>query len=97
VEAAVREVDGIRAGATSLRGEARQAVLERLRMLDAALLAAGRDQYDEEAVSQLGAEADDELAPFRARMTQDAYQQSRRAAIDRLIRERLRRPVMSFE
>ena len=31
-------------------------------------------------------EADAELAPFRPRMTPEAYAQSRRAAIDRLVR-----------
>ena len=97
IEAAVRELDTVRGGARSLRGEARQALLERLQALDAALLEAARRDYDEAALRELAAEADAELAPFRARMPQPAYEQSRLAAINRLLRERLRLPVMSFE
>ena len=41
-----------------------------------------------ETLQRLAAEADAELAPFRDRMPREAYDQSRRACIDRLIRDR---------
>ncbi len=97
LDAVVRELDAARAGAKGLRGDARSALLDRLRTLDASLLDVARGAYDETALRQLGADADAELAPFRARMPQDAYEQSRRAAIDRLIRERERLPVIALE
>jgi hypothetical protein len=97
VEAIVRELDGARAAAKGLRGDARQAFLERLRLLDGTLIEAARGEQDAAAIEQLGVEADAELAAFRERMPRQAYEQSRRAAVDRLIRERGRLPVIAFE
>jgi hypothetical protein len=97
LEAIVRELDAARLSAKGLRGEARAAFVERLRALDGMLLAAARDQCDAAALQQLHAEADAELAPFRDRMPRDAYEQSRRACVDRLIRERSRLPVVTYD
>jgi hypothetical protein len=93
----VRELDVARASAKNLRGEARATFVERLRALDETLLAAARDQCDETALRQLAAEAEAELAPFRDRMPREAFEQSRRACIDRLIRERGRLPVIAYD
>ena len=97
VDRLVRELDTARAGARGLRGENRVAFLERLRVLDSELLDAARARFDAQMLQQLAAEADAELAPFRDRMPREAFEQSRRAAVDRLIRERRRLPVISFE
>jgi hypothetical protein len=97
IEATVRELDAARAGAKTLRGDARQHFLVRLHTLDASLVDAARARCDAETLQQLGAEADTELAPFRDRMPRAAYDQSRRACIDRLIRERSRLPVIRFD
>ena len=43
------------------------------------------------------AEAESELAPFRSRMPQDAYDQSLQACLTRLVRERHRLPVLTFD
>ena len=40
---------------------------------------------------------DAELAPFRNRMSSELFEQSHRAAVDRLIRERHRLPTLTFE
>lgn len=97
VDEMIRELDAARARAKGLRGEGREAFLERLRMLDTRLVEAARAGCDSEALQRLAAEADLELAPFRARMPRDAYEQSRQACVDRLIRERARLPVITFE
>jgi hypothetical protein len=97
IDEIVREIDAARASAKGLRGEARQAFLERLRMLDAELIAAARGSCDADTVADLHAEADRELAPFRARMPAGAYGQSREACVNRLVRDRLRLPTVSFE
>jgi hypothetical protein len=97
IDAIVRELDAARAGAKTLRGDARQQFLARLQALDASLLDAARSRCDTATFEQLGAEADAELAPFRDRMPRDAYDRSRLACIDRLIRERSRLPVVRFE
>ena len=93
----IRELDVARATAKGLRGEARQVFVERLRALDDQLIAAAREGCSPEMLGTLHAEADSELAPFRARMPEAAYAQSRSACVNRLVRERLRLPVIAFE
>ena len=85
-----------RAGAKGLRGEARSGFLQRLSVLDGELIEEARRQSSAEILQQLEAEADVELAPFRDRMAREVYDRSRRAAVDRLIRERRRLPVITF-
>jgi hypothetical protein len=97
LEAIVRELDSARSNAKGLRGDARRQFLERLRALDRMLIDAAREQCDASALQQLGAEAESELAPFRDRMPREAFEQSRQACIDRLIRDRRRLPVISYE
>jgi hypothetical protein len=97
VDQLVRELDAARTGAKALRGEARTGLLERLSVLDRELMDAARRQSTPETLQQLEAEADVELAPFRDRMAPEVYERSRRAAIDRLIRERRRLPTIAFE
>jgi hypothetical protein len=93
----VREVDGVRGRSKGLRGEARAALLERLRALDARLVAAARNVCDAPTVQRLETEADRELAPFRPRMPAEAYARSKQACLDRLIREHLRLPTIGFD
>jgi hypothetical protein len=96
VEDAIRLVEGF-AVAPPSRGEARRRILEELRACDGHLIAAAHAQCDGPAREALVAEADEELAPFRARMPAEAYEQSRQACVARLIRERLRLPVLTYE
>ncbi len=93
----VREIDASRAGAKGLRGEAREALLERLRALDVRLLQAARAGCDAPTLQRLSAEADVQLAPFRDRMPAAVYAQSKQACIDRLIREQLHLPAIAFD
>ena len=97
IDRLVRELDAARAGAKALRGEARTGVLDRLSALDGELMEAARQQSSPATLHQLEAEADVELAPFRDRMAREVYERSRRAAVDRLIRERRRLPLVRFE
>lgn len=96
-DAMVRELDAARAGARQLRGDARQALLDRLRDLDRALLDAARAQLDAPGREALAADAARELEPFRDRLPRDAYERSLGASIDRLVRERRRLPVITYE
>ena len=93
----VRELDAARAKAKSLRGDAREALIDRLRQLDASLIDALRHRCDQSTLERLSAEADEELQPFRARMPAEAYQQSHQACVDRLLRERAGLPTISYE
>jgi hypothetical protein len=97
LESIVREVDAARAGSTVLRGDARSALLERLRVLDARLLDAARAACDADALHRFEGDADRELAPFRLRMPEEAYAQSKRLCVDRFIREHFRLPSVTFD
>jgi hypothetical protein len=97
LDSIIRELDAARARAKSIRGDAREALIERLRQLDATLIDALRGQGDDNSLRQLAAEADEELKPFRVRMPASAYQDAHRACVDRLLRERANLPTISYE
>ncbi len=97
LDAIVHDIDVARAGAKSIRGEARQMLIERLRALDKQLLDAVHAQCDADTMESLSTEADEDLAPFRGRMAPETYEQSRRSAVDRLLRERRKLPTIAFE
>lgn len=87
LDAAVRALDALRAEAGRARGDARDELLQRLAQVDSELVAAASSSLGDADRASLEKEADAELAPFRARMAADAFAASRRAAIDRLVRE----------
>ena len=91
-----RELDAARASARGVRGEARRQLLDRLAALDRELLDAAGRGLTQEQQAALAREADAELAPFREAMPGDAYARARRAAVDRLVRERAGLPTVMF-
>lgn len=92
-----RELEAMRGASGALRGAARQAALERLRALDATLLAAATAAAGQHAMREIGWEAERELAPFRDRMPPEAYEHARAACVDRLVRDRARLPALAFD
>jgi len=86
LDAAVRALDALRPEASRVRGDARDELLQRLAAIDDQLLTAAAESLDASTRGAFEQEADAELAPFRARMPDDAYRQSRRAAVQRLVR-----------
>lgn len=85
---AVRQLDGLSGEASGARGDARDAIMQKLAEVDRRLCDAALASLDSAERQALAQEADAELAPFQPRMTADAYQQSRRQALHRLVRER---------
>ena len=96
IDRAAAELDVARAKAGGLRGEAREALLDRLNTLDVELVRQARASLDEAARASLTREADSELAAFRGGMSADAFARARDAALDRLVRERVRLPTIAF-
>jgi hypothetical protein len=94
LDVAVRSLDALRADAARARGDAREALLEQMSRLDDQLLDAAVDALDVMTRNQFEKEADVELAPFRARMADQAYLQSRRAAVHRLVRRHFGLPSL---
>src|SRR4029077_1552824 len=90
------ELDAARAKAGGLRGEARQALIDRLATLDTELIERARAALDDATREALAREADDELSGFRSGMTDEVFGRAREAAIDRLVRERCGLPVVVF-
>lgn len=86
LDAAVRSLDAIGAEAGRARGDARDALLARIADAEAALVAAATMALSAAERAAFEKEADAELAPFRERMLPEGYEQSRRAAVDRLVR-----------
>jgi hypothetical protein len=93
----VSELDRARAGAKGARGEVRAALCARLRDLDVGLVQAARSSCDVATLKRLDTEAVQQLAPFRHRMTDAAYEASKEACVDRLLREHLRLPDIAFD
>lgn len=89
---AVRRLDAMRPEAERARGDARDALVHRVEAIEAALTQAALDALDAQERAALEREAAEELSPFRARMSDEAYQQSRRQAAQRLVRERFGLP-----
>jgi hypothetical protein len=92
-----RTIDTLRASARGLRGDARQQLIVRLEGLDRMLLEAARARVPPASRAALEEEAAAELAPFRSRLAADAYDRSRGAAFDRLLREHLRLPILAYD
>jgi hypothetical protein len=90
------ELDVARATAGGMRGEARRALLDRLMTLDAELLNMARAALDDVQRRTCERDADEELSGYRDRMTAEVYDRARCALVDRLVRERLGLPVLSF-
>ena len=88
-----REMDAAR----GVRGAKRQALVERLAVLDRELLEAARARLDEASRTELAREADEELAGFRSGMSPEAFARAREAAVDRLVRERSNLPTIAFD
>jgi len=93
----VRALDGLGTSAERARGEARERVLADLAALDIRLIDAARAAAGESMLAELGAQADDDLRPFRDRMPADAWRQARAAAQARLLRERAHLPALAGE
>jgi hypothetical protein len=96
IDRASAELDAARVKAGGLRGEARQALLDRLAVLDTEIVRQARATLDEGTRSALGREAEDELAGFKSGMTAEAFARARDAAIDRLVRERVKLPTIAL-
>ena len=94
LDAAVRALDSLRPDAARARGDARDELLERVAGIDDQLLNAAVQSLDDATRLSFEREADTELSPFRPRMADQAYGQSRRAAVHRLVRHHFGLPTL---
>ena len=94
LDAAVRGLDALRPEAAKARGEARDEIMRRVADIEEALAAAAVNQLDPAERGALEREADAELEPFRSRMSDEAFRQSRRQAVQRLVRQHFGLPSL---
>ena len=97
LERAMHALDHERAGARAVRGDARVHLLERLRALDETLLDTARRGAETRLLDALRREAESELTPFRGRMPSAAFERALESCTDRLLRDRLGLPRVSFD
>lgn len=93
----VAELDELAPPARRARGEARARIIARLDELDAALMTAARDHIDPSAADAMRREVEADLAPFAARMQEAAKRRASSVAYERLLRESLNLPVVSYD
>jgi hypothetical protein len=79
-----------------IRGETRERVAARLIELDRRMMDAARAHADRAVLQIMREEAAEQLRPFRDRMPSDAYERALNAAVDNLLRDREKLPVVSF-
>jgi len=91
------ELDRARGQAHGLRGDARRALIDRLAALDRELIDAAARALSATDLQSLSAEAADELAAFRDRLSTDAFAAAVARSRHRLLRERLGLPVLAFD
>ncbi len=97
IDALVRQLDLLAVDARGIRGEARAALIDKLRSLDDEVIAAARDEAGAELTARLAGEAEAELAPFVSRMPGDELAQARNRAFDRLLRDAFGLPLLAYE
>jgi len=97
VTATVSALDELGRTARQARGEARAQMVAQLSALDAVLLEAGRKSLDEATATALRREVDAELACYAERMPIDQHAAARAVLFDRLMRESLNLPVLTYE
>lgn len=97
VDGVVRQLDQLVADARRARGDARTAVVEKLRRLDEDLINAARLESNDELTATVRRDADAELAPFKGRMPPGEYARAHTAARDRLLRDAFGLPTLMYE
>jgi hypothetical protein len=95
LEEAVRALDALLAPARGARGDARDEVLAALAAIEARLVAAALAALAPGEAGAVASQAEADLAPYRDRMTPDAWQQAVEAATAQAVRLRLRLPDLT--
>jgi hypothetical protein len=97
IDGAVRELDSMNGLARHARGEARARIIDELARIDRSVLDASIAGIDDGTAASLRREAEAELAPFGSRLAPEARTRAAAAAFERLVRETLGVPVITYE
>lgn len=97
IDAVMQQLDHLAGDARSARGDARLAMIETLQRLDDQLGKAAAAEADPDLTTKLIEEGNAELAPFMARMPEAELRRAKAAAFDRLLRESLGIPRLTYD
>jgi len=97
IDRVIQQLDLLAGDARSARGEARSEMIETLRHLDDRLGQAAAAEADSNLTASLIQERDAELAPFMARMPTSELERAKAAAFERLLRESLGVPRLTYD
>ncbi len=90
----LQELSGLLDAAKGARGPRRDDLAARLGPIDDCLMAAARVAAGPEVLFALDRDAAAELAPFRERLSAEAWRQATHATVDRLLRDRYGLPTV---
>jgi len=93
----IDDLDAEHGGAKGVRGEARARLVSALERADETLIAAAREACEPGALATVRREAENELAPYRTRMPEDAFGRVVSAATDRLLRQHFSLPTIRVD
>jgi hypothetical protein len=96
VSHAIEELSALREALAHTRGAARAPLLERLIPLERDLLEQARRVITAEQLADLAAQAEQELAPYRDRLSSEAWERAVSVTVDRGVREHLALPSLEF-
>lgn len=93
---AIQELCALREELAHTRGAARQHMLERFVPLERDLLDQARGVVPAEVLREITTRAEQDLAPFRERLSPDAWSRAVSVTVDRGVREHLDLPSLDF-
>jgi hypothetical protein len=93
----VRALDGLLPRARSARGHAREELIAELAALDRRLIDGVVQALPDADKARAEAAAVEQLAPFRERMGDEAYESAYTAAMEQIVRDQFRLPRVAFE
>jgi hypothetical protein len=96
VEQLLVDLGGEREASRNLRGDARATYLRTLEARDAGLMDAARRAVAAEEMARLSRDAAEELSAYKGRMPDEAYARALAAALDRLVRDYWKLPVITY-
>jgi hypothetical protein len=97
LEDATRSVDALQSRARRARGDVRDAITAELTNIDRVLMAAAAREVSADVLAELGAEAEQELVPFRGRLTDADYAEALDRSRVRALRVRLALPTVTCD
>lgn len=92
----LREIVALRDAAKKARGPARDEIAARFPIIDAALVQAAAQSAPPELIDALRVEAEQDLAPYRDRLSDEAWQRSIGVTVTRLLRDRYGLPTLEL-